>query len=142
MTKLKLKYKPKTTSVFDFLEEYYDRRCPATYFEDNTLQCKPEAGRSLGDLTMLTKSYIENATEGQVAKTMIKLCRMSKSTCTPCGNIQTLAFHSKIVKPRYNTAFDGRGVKSWWKNSPYQMESNFKGKGISVKELIKIAKNA
>jgi len=95
--KIYVAYKVDATSLKNFIREYFDLRCPETYFGNGKIQCMEEKGRTIDDLLLLIhgiKEFEEVKTE-EVAKILLELGERSETlNICPCRTIGTLSFHS------------------------------------------------
>lgn len=65
----------------DYIEEYFRRYTPATFFNDGSLQCTGNCNRSFVDIYMLTKARFKDITIEEVAYIITYvLCHVNESS--------------------------------------------------------------
>lgn len=92
-TKLFVRKYVRTNNVENFLIDFYTGITGATYFLDNTKQCKANSGRSFNDLFLLVTTYFPKATSSEIANIVIKLIGRDIISVVNCGEIGGLALH-------------------------------------------------
>lgn len=87
---------PVTTDLKSFLEDYFTREQPATYYKDNPLglvQTNEYRRRSFGDLYALVTTYFPEATEKDLAKILIEFCKKDFICGDYCTGINRAVFY-------------------------------------------------
>lgn len=123
---------------YKFMEEYFLKRTPRTYYENTLLQCDSRKGRSFNDLFALYKGRFSTGTKKELARILIDLCSKEIVSCVPCGTLQDLAFHSTLVNRYSRLVIDNKMNLSNEGYLRYDFINN--PKSITVIDLFKIAK--
>lgn len=107
--KIHCKEKLNRFSKYKFLEDYFLKKLPATFYENGRIQCGKSRQRTFDDLFDLTKTYFKTATKPQVASILRKLCikynsevhNMQGIGAQYCSDIHDDVFYNKMDRWKY-----------------------------------------
>lgn len=109
--KIHCKVELDTTSVESLIKDYYNKLCPATFFEDGTEQCDEKRSRSFYDLLSLVSYYFEGDRTSELALVLCDMLNRREVGCLLCYTIGKVVFypislHKEFWSYRYNLEKD------------------------------------
>lgn len=92
-------------NIKEFLNEYFEKNCPATIYEDGTLDCGSGKHRSIESLYYLTKTEYPSISFKRFIKVISKLAVERKACIFPCAHINKMTFFRKGDAHSFNFSF-------------------------------------
>ena len=134
-------YCPKITrkrNIKEFLNEYFEKNCPATFYEDGTLDCRPYKHRSIDSLYYLTKTQYPSISFKRFIKVISELAVERKACILPCTLADKITFFRKNGANAFNFSFGNNPIRDeYTKRGIYYDSTLSTGEYMRIKVLNK-----
>lgn len=125
-------------NIKEFLNEYFEKSCPATIYEDGTLDCRPHKHRSIDSLYYLTKTQYPSISFKRFIKVISELAVERKACILPCTSVDKITFFREDGANALNFSFRNNPIRDeYTKRGIYYNSTLSTGEYMGIKVLNK-----